>query len=131
VQRDVRSILACTKGAEPTIETVPWPVLEPLFDRAVGLKPTKYPSLVFGSKLCHFILPAAFVVVDNVLTGVPGSYAPHWLRHRELWLGCETREKLKTYLGDKIRKLSSCEPGDDYPWATKIVELCLIGSRAS
>ena len=84
-------------------------------------------SPVFASKLCHFIFPSAFPIADRAAVGVAANYDKHWARCRDLWLGCNAREQLIAKLKQAIAE--PVTPG--YPWATKITELCLIGSRST
>ena len=81
-------------------------------------------SPVFASKLCHFILPSAFPVVDGeAVQGSAIPYVDYWERCRACWTGCREKRELRAELRDRM----SSEPIVSYPWSTKITELCWIG----
>jgi hypothetical protein len=126
LQDQVDAILQRCGQAEPTFETVEWRHLSGLFAIAFSIKSTASHSPVFASKLCHFIFPAAFPVVDGELLGGAASYPVYWHGCRGLWLECEEKDALKRVVAEEI----GINLLDDFPWATKTVEWCLIGERA-
>ena len=108
------------------IENAEWKDVSTLFDLTQRIKGSQSP--VFASKLCHFLFPSAFVVVDWTLTGCAGRpYGAFWAEAQHAWLrlSISHRRRLVEELRRAIR-----QPGSGrYPWATKIVELCIIGAR--
>lgn len=110
-------------GKTPSNLLVEWKDIEPLFITAQSIKDVSSP--VFASKLCHFILPSVFPVIDQEVLGGSKSYQDYWQFCKNLWLTTKDTDKLIKILTSKI--------GDNvapsYPFTTKIVELCLIGRR--
>lgn len=107
-----------------SIESLAWNVAAPLFECAAQIKPVSSP--VFASKLCHFLRPNLYPVVDQAVLGIGNaSYAAYWLDCQAAWCAYPEPEILVTILREAI--------GEDvfaaYPWATKIVELCTIGAK--
>jgi len=114
----------------PMLETTSWKTLRWLFEAASRIKKLKVPSNVFSSKLCHFILPTAFVVVDRqVAPGLSLDYGEHWTTCKKAWNAADNKDELEGILAAAIREAPTNEISVHYPWSTKIVELCLIGSR--
>ncbi|TSK08556.1 MAG: hypothetical protein FPO08_04410 [Geobacter sp.] len=105
----------------PTIETLVWSDVEPLFEVAAQIK--KVSSPMFASKLCHFLVPSAYFVTDGELV------KPEWNEYRHYWENCQAswlaqseKEALKNAL--LMRMPVNCIPCSTYPWQTKITELC-------
>jgi len=111
-------------GKTPSNLLVEWKDIEPFFITAQSIKDVSSP--VFASKLCHFILPSVFPVIDQEVLGGSKSYQDYWQFCKDLWLTTKDTDELIKILANKI--------GDNitpnYPWTTKIVELCLTGQRS-
>jgi hypothetical protein len=119
----IRSI----KPPEPTITDVAWGNVGPLFDLCFQIKPggSKYGSPVFASKMCHFLFPKVFPVIDNWATGI-FEYEFYWRGMKDEWMRfrekSEAIDKLKVAMetnGKHIHEL--------FPFETKIIELSHIG----
>ncbi|MBI3469364.1 MAG: hypothetical protein HY000_40700 [Planctomycetes bacterium] len=104
----------------PTVETVEWADVEPLFNVAWQVKKCKNNSPVFASKLCHFLVPSAYFIFDNTLVK-PGwnEYRDYWEDCRRAWLDRSDKQALRPELRKKIP-----DPCSTFPWPTKITELC-------
>lgn len=118
-------IVESSRPQSPNLDTCDWQQVAGLYGVAHSIKGSCTP--VFGSKLCHFILPDAFPVIDWDFTGVPSSsYRSYWQFCQEQWSSCQDRQPLVDALLACIRS----EDADAFPWTTKITELCIAGSRA-
>jgi hypothetical protein len=121
--------LADPSGAGPhalNLQTACWEQIAPLFAIAHAIKDVDSP--VFGSKLCHFLLPDAFPVIDRSAVGLGWrSYEEYWRYCHEQWVECSQ----KSDLTDALRREVGFELMPSYPFTTKLTELCLIGSRAA
>jgi hypothetical protein len=106
--------------SEPCIADLHWEEVEPMFTIAFGIKP----SYVFAGKMCHCLLPKAFLVMDNVATGV-SQYEIYWRGMRNAWSRFNDKEEARTVLGNAI--VSEGPVHQWYPFETKIMELCHIG----
>ena len=112
-----------------------WDIVEPLFGIAHKIKETKGKYAVFASKLCHFILPKAFPVIDHTALRVnnPNAevYREYWKLSRQQWCACDkqTKDALCEQLRKEIWRNDKASDLTDYPWATKIAELCVMGRR--
>lgn len=105
-----------------SFENCEWNNLQDLFEFAKTLKDVRSP--VFASKFCHFLFPNLFIVKDNALVGTRNNYENYWSNCKNGWLNCPTKELLIQILSEEI-----VNPIPNYPYATKIAELCYIGSR--
>lgn len=107
-----------------TLDTLTWNDVRPLYHKAKLIKNVQSP--VFGSKLCHFILPNAYPVVDQDAVGIrTNDYSDYWRNCKFMWQHCSDKNRLQSILSDAVgRRLER-----DYPWSTKITEICWIGSR--
>ena len=117
-------ILAAAEPESPGLENTNWKLLSELYLCAKSIKNVDSP--VFGSKLCHFIIPNAFPIIDGEAIGIQTSdYSIYWDYCRRQWLNCQLKEELRSHLRTLIG------PGvvDHYPWSTKLTELCIIGDR--
>lgn len=110
-------------GKMPNITLLEWSDVEPLFSAAKEIKGV--PSPVFASKFCHFMLPGVFPIVDNEVLGGCESYQAYWELCQKLWKETKNKDVLIKLLTEQIGN----EVISDYPWPTKIFELCLIGYR--
>ena len=124
LEREYRNIIRYDKNAN--IVSCKWNVAAGLFKVAMKIKPTKGGSPVFASKLCHFILPELFPILDT--TALPfqnptaKDYEEYWKCCRVRWRDCDCKEDLKGLL----RSVIQAEGGNvtHYPWATRIPEIC-------
>lgn len=108
-------------------------ILAPLSRVVAPIKPTASPSLVFISKICHFIFPALYIVYDNEAVGIPKrNYDDYWNYSAKLWRSNDIKMELRDVLLRAIEdQVGSGNVIPNYPWSTKITELCIIGSRQS
>jgi len=60
----------------PPFGHVSWAELAPLFDVAWSIKAVNSP--VFASKLCHFMRPDLYVVIDGDAVGLQAPYPLYW-----------------------------------------------------
>lgn len=125
LHNEYKKILMTCGDEEPNIETITWEVLSGLFGLAADIKETIYFSPVFASKLCHFIFPNAFLVVDNEMVSISGSYSSHWYYCQAQWINCNVKNDLVRILRQEIKG----EVIEHFPWSTKIVEICFIGNN--
>lgn len=118
------------------LATADWTRLSQLFATSKEIKGALSP--MFASKLCHFIFPNLYVVVDNTATGIQSNeYSNIWYRCRTQWLAAPNKAELIELLTSVI--LQGTDDGPliertvvpNYPWSTKITELCLTGYRHS
>ncbi len=102
-----------------SLENVKWNDVVDLFTTSQDIKGVASP--VFASKFCHFLLPHLYPIIDNTLVkGTWNTYHQYWEACKKGWLECREKETLIKILKDEI-------PGDvcpEFPWCTKIVELC-------
>ncbi len=110
----------------PTIETLDWAEVEPLFNVAVQIKGVSSPT--FASKLCHFLVPGAYFVFDGILV------KRGWSDYRQYWEGCRAewlKQSGKQALKDTLKRNMPYNsiPCATYPWPTKITELCQFDVR--
>ena len=133
IEKEYNRVIA-TEGREPELGEVQWDALAPLYQICASIKPTKNPSPVFGSKLAHFLIPTAFPVFDRQAVGgfekYP-DYGAYWNACREAWISTppETRAVLTETLRERIERTGGGVVPDYYPFATKSVELCIIGAQ--
>lgn len=121
---EVATISAELNGRKASIEFLEWRTVERLYRVAHSIKDSSTP--VFGSKLCHFILPNVFPVIDWDFTGVlTSSYREYWQMCHAEWSSCPNRAVL---LGELSARIPSAH-SHNFPWETKIIELCVAGSR--
>jgi len=108
----------------PTVEMVQWVDVEPFFKVAQEIKGVSSP--VFASKLCHFLVPAAYFIFDNTLV------KRGWKEYRNYWGDCRNAwlvQADKQALRQELRKKMPDAPCETYPWSTKITELCQFDDR--
>jgi hypothetical protein len=117
----VYSPLMQTMGSVTAFSDLEWGDVTDLFEVARSIKGSQSP--VFGSKLCHFILPSAFPVIDGEAVGSGCNYEFYWTACRDSWLRCTDKKLLISRLQKEIGS------NQDYPWETKITELCMIGKN--
>jgi hypothetical protein len=107
---------------ESSIENVAWEDASGIFELAWKIRP----SPVFCGKLCHFIFPNVFFVIDNLGTGV-GDYELYWRGMKDAWSHFAEKKKAKQTLVNALRPTGRID--SRYPFETMIIELCLIGHK--
>ncbi|MDD1649643.1 MAG: hypothetical protein LUO80_04535 [Methylococcaceae bacterium] len=122
------AVLAAYGGADPDLSLASWNALEDLYRIAVEIKGASSP--VFASKLCHFLMPDSYIVIDGEVVGwSPGDpikvYQSYWTRCQEAWHDCTERARLR----DQLASTMTGQAIASYPWSTKITELCYVGAK--
>lgn len=108
------------------LENVAWQDVSMLYATAAGLKPTRSNSPVFGSKLCHFMLPRLYPVIDRAAVGWDVPYERYWSACRDAWLrSVADHDELKAIINLRVPDADRSA----FPYATKIPELCIAGER--
>lgn len=136
IDKRVRRRLACLEEQYrhlqgSSLSDASWDDLQDLYELAESAKPLKSgrESVVFATKLCHFILPQVFVVVDRKFApGISKSYAEHWQACHDAWCRAKQKRELQKLLQQAIDR-GGGRMFREYPWKTKIVELCVIGTK--
>jgi hypothetical protein len=82
---------------------------------------------VFASKLCHFIFPRLFIVMDNLATDV-FAYELYWCSMKDQWEKFIEKEAAIDLLKGQITKDNETLRLN-YPLVTKIMELSYIGYK--
>jgi hypothetical protein len=114
--------LAVRSSTEPCIADDDWEKVAPLYCLAYGIKS----SPVFAGKMCHFLLPNLFVVMDNWAVDA-FDYEIYWRGVRDAWRSFPNQNAAKTMLIDAIGPTATLHAR--YPIETKIIELCHIGHK--
>jgi hypothetical protein len=114
--------LAAQSSTEPCIADYIWEQVEPLYSLAYGIKS----SPVFAGKMCHFLLPNLFVVMDNWAVDA-FDYEIYWRGMRDAWRSFPNQDPAKTMLINAIGPTATLHAR--YPIETKIIELCHIGHK--
>lgn len=130
LQREYARVQGIPGNRTPSLSNLDWRDVANLYHIASQIKNVNSP--VFGSKLCHFIMPDAFPVMDsNIIkkfekvTGVNAhSYKEYWQFCKSQWVGCVARAQLVGMMQKAIGPNIFLH----YPYAAKITELCLSGS---
>jgi hypothetical protein len=114
----------CSRAGEPALSEVRWEDIAPLYEIAFQIRwpRRRLASPVFPSKMCHFILPRVFPVVDNEATGF-FDYEFYWRGMQDEWRRFTESEKAK----DRIRKEIGPAIHPLYPLECRIIELSHIG----
>ena len=108
------------------IVTVPWDEVAEFTAHVSCIKGVWSP--VFTSKLCHFLIPQVFPVVDNWAMGNPYStYGEYYQAAQAMWR--ETDADTRVLLVAKLRSLIGPEMDPSFPMVCKLVELHLIGKH--
>ena len=115
--------LTAIGGAEPSIVDLCWEDAAALFRIASDIKPG---SPVFAGKMCHFLFPKLFIVMDNLATNA-FDYEFYWRGMRDEWGRFGTRADAKKLLAEAIKSEEPLHPL--YPFETKIMELSHIGYK--
>jgi hypothetical protein len=114
--------LAVRSSGEPCIADFTWKEVASLYSLAYGVKS----SPVFAGKMCHFLLPNLFVVMDNWAVDA-FDYEIYWRGMRDAWCSFTGKDAARKMLIDAIRPDAILNPR--YPIETKIIELCHIGQK--
>lgn len=126
LQGEYNSLLARTEEKKPSIENTDWKALQNIFRVASKIKNVKSP--VFASKFCHFLLPNVFPVIDQEVIGINNmTYENYWHFCQTQWLQSNEKTKLTEILKGRIGDTVV----DDYPYCTKVTEICIIGSKTN
>jgi hypothetical protein len=122
-----RKIRMASRRQEPLIADLEWEQISDLFWLAHQMKngDNSHASPVFASKLCHFTFPRLFPVMDNTGTGI-WEFEFFWRGMKEEWLRFQHKKDAIQVLRREIE--ISSPPHALYPFETKIIELCQIGS---
>ena len=108
------------------LSVVPWDEVSEFTSHVSSIKDVRSP--VFTSKLCHFLIPQVFPVVDNWAMGNPyTTYCEYYQAAQSMW--CETDVQTKQALVARLAALIGPAVGPEFPMACKLVELHLIGKR--
>jgi hypothetical protein len=108
---------------EPSIARLQWEDVYSFFLLASRIKPG---SAVFAGKMCHFLFPKAFMVMDNLGTGI-FDYEFYSRGMKDEWIRFKEKDKAEGILINAIRSPKALHPL--YPMETKIIELCHIGYK--
>jgi hypothetical protein len=107
------------------LKTTSWTQLKALYSIAHAIKGVSSP--VFGSKLCHFLAPDAYIIIDRDVVGLEtDEYNDYWHYCHEQWKSASSKDELKSTL----QAAMPTEAVLYFPWSTKITELCIIGRKA-
>src|SRR5262249_259009 len=101
---------------EPSITTMPWEDVADLFALDQDIKPK---SPVFAGKMCHFVFPKLFIVMDNLATDV-FDYEFYWRGMRDEWQRFQEKDEAQKQLIQVIKSDKPLHP--HYPLETKIME---------
>jgi hypothetical protein len=115
--------LIASTGAEPSIADLCWEDMAPLFAVASDIKPV---SPVFAGKMCHFLFPKLFIVMDNLATNV-FDYEFYWRGMKDEWSRFKAKAEARNLLAEAIKSDKPLHPL--YPFETKIMELSHIGHK--
>lgn len=124
LQAEYEQIQKICTNFTSSLSELSWEDMAHLYQVSYSIKNVNSP--VFGSKLCHFIIPELFPVIDRDAIGIGDQpYSNYWKFCKEQWLSStaqsELVEMIKQTIGPNII--------DHYPYAVKITELCIIGNR--
>jgi hypothetical protein len=133
LQAEYTRIQSTLGNQVPSLSNLAWNDVCGLYQLAYQIKNANSP--VFGSKLCHFLMPDAFPVMDKGIIdkvkaiGInTGSYQHYWGFCRAQWVGCTAQAHLVGMLQQEIRNAAGPNIYAHYPYAAKITELCISGS---
>lgn len=130
LQRGYAGVQGILGNRTPSLSNLDWKDVANLYHIVSRIKNVNSP--VFGSKLCHFIMPDAFPVMDSNMieklrevTGVSAhSYQDYWQFCKSQWVGCVAQDQLVRTMQKAIGPNIFLH----YPYAAKITELCLSGN---
>ena len=115
-------LIACSRG-EPSITDLSWEDVASLFAVVSEIKPH---SPVFAGKMCHFMFPRLFLVMDNLATSV-FDYEFYWRGMKDEWSRFPAKANARNLLAEAVRTKEPLHPL--YPFETKIIELSHIGYK--
>ena len=115
---------------EPCITNLQWLDIDQLFSIAFAIKPTKSRTPVFASKMCHFLFPKLFIVMDRTATGVE-NYELYWRGLKDAWNAFNEKEQAQKILINAIQHRRNLPIHPEYPVETTIMEICAIGYNHS
>lgn len=115
--------LVASSSAEPCIADLCWEDVAPLFELASEIKPG---SPVFAGKMCHFLFPKLFIVMDNLATSV-FDYEFYWRGMKDEWCRFKEKADARNLLSESIKSAKPVHPL--YPLETKVMELSHIGYK--
>jgi hypothetical protein len=124
LRAEYRRILDFSKD-EPSTNTVSWQDIDALYRMMADIKNR---SPVFASKLGHFIFPKVFIVMDRLGTEVM-AYDYYWQGMVNEWSLFADKSVAIDLLKTEIENQSPHTVHGDYPYETKIMELCDIGDK--
>jgi hypothetical protein len=85
LRRRFQELANGASGDLPSVESLDWGDVSPLFDIARQIKNVSRPT--FASKLCHFLIPPAYFIIDGTLVKRGWkNYREYWEECREAWL---------------------------------------------
>jgi len=122
LRTEYQRILKLSKD-EPSTDTVSWQDIDTLYRMIAEIKNR---SPVFASKLCHFMFPKIFIVMDRLGTEVM-AYDYYWQGMVNEWNLFANKSVAIDLLKTDIEKQSPVHC--DYPFETKIMELCHVGDK--
>jgi hypothetical protein len=108
---------------EPSISSLCWEDVGGIYQIAYRVKERP----VFAGKMCHFLFPMAFIVMDNLGTQV-FEYEFYWRGMKDEWGRFKDKGKAIGLLKEQIAK-SSKRVHPCYPAETRIMELAHIGYK--
>jgi hypothetical protein len=114
------------QSTEPSIVNTNWNDIATLFDTTSQMKQPWPP--VFASKMCHFLFPKLFIVVDTKLCD-PFEYELYWRGMKNEWQRFKDKTQAIQIFTAAIKSNKSIH--SDYPWETKIMEVSHIGWKSS
>lgn len=114
--------LMAGSATEPNVVTLKWEDVAQLFALAFWIKR----SPVFASKLCHFLFPRLFIVMDNQATSV-FDYEFYWRGMKDEWGRFEAKAEALSIRTDSIASDKPVQIHRLYPFETKIMELSHVG----
>ncbi|MEU8211738.1 hypothetical protein AB0B85_21360 [Micromonospora sp. NPDC049044] len=122
---------ACAPVQDMDITGVTWAQVQAFTAVVARLKPVKSESPVFPSKFCHFLLPRIFPVFDNAAVGGTCTYEAYFNVIKHAWETTPSalQAELIADLSRLIEGHGGGPPHENFPMATKITELALIGRR--
>jgi hypothetical protein len=115
--------LVASSTTEPCIDDLCWEDVAPLYALGSEIKPG---SPVFADKMCHFLFPKLFIVMDNLATNV-FDYEFYWRGMKDEWYRFQQKAEARNVLADTVRSNKPLHPL--YPRETKIMELSHIGHK--
>jgi hypothetical protein len=118
--------LGASSATEPCIDDLCWEDVTALYAIVSEIKPR---SPVFASKMCHFLFPKLFIVMDNLATSV-FDYEFYWRGMKDEYHRLKEKTEARNLLTDAIMSDRSGRTlHHQYPLETKIMELSHIGYK--